>query len=74
MVFRAVVMFKRGLKRSEHMRTTNLSPELTAEQMEESQTYWYQEIQKTSFAEEWCPLQKKEGLPSNSPLRTKFLF
>ena len=69
MVFRAVVMFKRGLKRSEHTRTTNLSPELTAEQMEESQTYWYQEIQKTSFAEEWCRLQKKEGLPSKSPLR-----
>ncbi len=37
--------------------------------MKEAKTYWYREIQKASFTEEWIQLQKKDGLPSKSPLR-----
>jgi hypothetical protein len=42
--------------------------------MKEAQIYWYQEIQKTSFVEEWCRLQKKDGLLSKSPLRKLNLY
>ena len=37
--------------------------------MKEAKTYWYRDIQKSSFAEEWTRLQVKDGLPLKSPLR-----
>ncbi|XP_028412339.1 uncharacterized protein LOC114535156 [Dendronephthya gigantea] len=68
-VFRAVALFKGLLKRGELTKTINQTPEITAEEIKEAQTYWYQEIQKASFVEEWRQLQKKDGLPSKSPIR-----
>ena len=69
LVLKAAGLFKRLREKDEETRNNNLSPEITAEQLKEARIYWYQEIQKANFAEEWSSLEKRKGLPFKSPLR-----
>lgn len=65
LVFKAVQLFKRSLASAPD---EIIGPKITTEQFKESEIYWYREIQKEVFPEEWHCLKTKNPLLTKSPL------